>query len=97
MTSTSFAKVRRDLDSVFDRVVRDHEPLLLTREEGGDVVILSAEDYGSLEETAYLLHSPANARRLLEAVASDRAGETGRSLESVLAELGLEDEELDEG
>ena len=79
MTSTSFSKVRRDLDSLFDRVVRDHEPLLLTREKGGDVVILSAEDYGSLEETAYLLQSPANARRLLEAVASDRAGETGRS------------------
>ena len=90
MPTTSYSDARRSLKLVFDRVCRDHEPMRVTRKNGDDVVILSAEDFSSLEETAYLLHSPANARRLLEAVERDRAGVPGRSLESVVSELGLD-------
>lgn len=66
---------------------------MITRRSGENVVVLSEEDYSSLEETAYLLRSPANARQLLEAVARDRAGAQGRPLEDVLTELDLEDQE----
>ncbi|MBO0801615.1 MAG: type II toxin-antitoxin system prevent-host-death family antitoxin [Nocardiopsaceae bacterium] len=45
--------------------------------KGGDAVLISAEDYDSWQETIYLLRSSANARRLMEAVARDRAGEPG--------------------
>ena len=57
-----------------DRVCNDHEPLIITRNSQQAVVMLSLEDYKALEETAYLLRSPANARRLLSAVAQLNAG-----------------------
>jgi antitoxin YefM len=50
-----------------DRVCEDHEPLIITRNGKPSVVMLSLEDYNSLDETAYLLRSPANAKRLLAA------------------------------
>lgn len=53
-----------------DRVCQDHEPLIITRNGQKSVVMLSLEDYKSLEETAYLLRSPENAKRLLSAVDS---------------------------
>ena len=93
MPSTTYSNARRNLKSVLDRVCDDHEPMTVTRRQGGNVVILSEEDYESLEETAYLLRSPANARRLLEAIARDRAGESGRSLEQVIEELDLAGDE----
>ena len=89
MYSTSYSTARRNLGSIFDRVCRDHEPVVITRRHGGNVVVLAEEDFSSLEETAYLLRSPANARRLLEAVARDRAGAPGRPLDEALKPLGL--------
>jgi antitoxin YefM len=58
-----------------DRVCSDHEPLIITRNGQQAVVMLSLEDYKALEETAYLLRSPANARRLLSAIAQLSAGQ----------------------
>jgi antitoxin YefM len=51
-----------------DRVCNDHEPVIVTRKGQPSVVMLSLEDYKALEETAYLLRSPANAKRLLGAI-----------------------------
>lgn len=51
-----------------DRVCENHEPLIITRNKAQSVVMISLEDYEALEETAYLLRSPANVRRLLESV-----------------------------
>lgn len=96
LPSTTYSRARRNLKSVFDRVCRDHEPVVITRRSGGSVVVLSEEDYASLEETAYLLRSPANARRLLDAVARDRAGVPGKPLEEVLEALELPSEARDD-
>ena len=57
-----------------DRVCDDHAPVVITRKNGGAVVMLSLRDYEGLEETAYLLSSPANARRLLESVEEMASG-----------------------
>ena len=89
MPSTSYSHARRHLKTVLDRVCSDREATLITRKNGGNVVILAEDDYRSLEETAYLLRSPANARRLFEAIARDRDGVAGRDLESFRRELGL--------
>jgi antitoxin YefM len=62
------------LASAMDRVCDDHEPLIVTRNGAQSVVMLSLEDYQALEETAALLRSPANAKRLLAAVAQLKAG-----------------------
>jgi antitoxin YefM len=59
-----------------DRVCLDHDPVIITRNRDQAVVMISLEDYESLEETAYLLRSPANARRLLDSI-SDLKGSGG--------------------
>jgi prevent-host-death family protein len=57
-----------------DKVIQDHEPMVITRGRVGSVVMLSLEDYNSMQETVYLLKDPANAAKLREAVASVDAG-----------------------
>ena len=68
MDAITYSAARAHLASTMDRVCNDHEPVIITRSGQQSVVMLSLEDYQSLEETAYLLRSPANARRLLNAV-----------------------------
>ena len=61
---------REALADTMDEVCRDRAPVIITRKRDQAVVMLSLADYESLEATAYLLRSPANARRLLEAIES---------------------------
>lgn len=51
-----------------EHICDDHEPVVITRKNERSVVMLSLEDYESLEETAYLLRSPKNTRRLIESI-----------------------------
>ena len=74
MDVISYSAARANLASVMDRVTIDHEALIITRNGEPSVVMLSLEDYKALEETAHLLRSPANARRLLAAIAELEAG-----------------------
>jgi len=74
MDAITYSSARANLASTMDRVCNDHEPLIITRNGEKAVVMLSLEDYKSLEETAYLLRSPANARRLLSSIAQLNAG-----------------------
>jgi antitoxin YefM len=69
MDAMTYTAVRANLASTMDRVCDDHEALIITRNGERAVVMLSLEDYKALEETAYLLRTPANAKRLLSAVA----------------------------
>ena len=57
-----------------DRVCSDHTPVIITRNRDQSVVMLSLADFESLEETAYLMRSPANAKRLLEAIHALESG-----------------------
>ena len=75
MDAITYSSARANLASTMDRVCNDHEPLIITRNGEKAVVMLSLEDYKSLEETAYLLRSPANARRLLSSIAQLNAGQ----------------------
>ena len=74
MDAITYSSARANLASTMDRVCNDHEPLFITRNGEKAVVMLSLEDYKALEETAYLLRSPANARRLLSSMAQLNAG-----------------------
>jgi len=51
-----------------ESICDDHEPVVITRKNERSVVMLSLEDYESLEETAYLLRSPKNMKRLIESI-----------------------------
>jgi antitoxin YefM len=75
MDAITYTTVRANLASAMDRVCNDHETLIITRNGEQSVVMLSLEDYKALEETAYLLRTPKNARRLLAAAAQLNAGE----------------------
>jgi len=68
MNAIDFTTARENLVATMDRVCQDHAPVVITREHQPAVVMLPLEDYEALEETAYLLKSPANARRLMESV-----------------------------
>lgn len=74
MDAITYTAVRANLASTMDRVCNDHEALIITRNGEQSVVMLSLEDYKALEETAYLLRTPANAKRLLSAVAQLNVG-----------------------
>ena len=67
MDAMTYTTLRANLASTMDRVCDDHEALIITRNGDQAVVMLSLEDYKALEETAYLLRTPANAKRLLSA------------------------------
>jgi antitoxin YefM len=74
MDALSYTAAREKLADTMDRVCSDHEPLIITRNGRQSVVMMSLEDYKALEETAYLLRSSRNARRLLEAIGDLEAG-----------------------
>ena len=82
MDVISYSAARANLASTMDRVCNDHDALIITRNGDQSVVMLSLEDFQAMEETAYLLRNPANAKRLMSAVAQLNAG---RGVERVLA------------
>ena len=73
--SISASEARQRLFPLLEQVNTDHNPVRITS-KAGDAVLMSADDYDSWQETVYLLRSPENARRLMEAVARDRAGQS---------------------
>ncbi|OKK07578.1 antitoxin [Streptomyces sp. CB03234] len=70
--SISASEARATLFPLIERVNNDHTPVRISS-KSGDAVLMSADDYDSWQETVYLLRSPENAKRLMEAVARDRA------------------------
>ena len=75
MKTMSYTESRARYAEVLDSVVEDREGVVITRAGHDPVVIVSLEDFESLRETAYLLRSPANARRLLDAMERLESGD----------------------
>ena len=74
MSTISYTTARENLAATMDQVCDDREPVVITRQKQRSVVMLSLDDYESLTETAYLLKSRANARRLLAATKQLESG-----------------------
>jgi antitoxin YefM len=74
MDAISYTAARANLAKTMEKVCDDHDPIVITRKREPSVVMISLEDYQSMEETAYLLRSPENARRLLESITELEAG-----------------------
>ncbi len=72
--SVSFTEARGRLADLWDRAVADREPIRLTRRGSEPLVLIAADEYEGLVETAHLLRSPANAERLLAAIERARSG-----------------------
>ncbi|MFO7980733.1 MAG: type II toxin-antitoxin system prevent-host-death family antitoxin [Candidatus Aminicenantes bacterium] len=83
MKSKTYTEVRENLSNIIEKVCEDHDPLIITKRRDKAVVMISLEDYESIEETAYLLRSPRNMQRLLESI---KELEEGRGKERNLIE-----------
>lgn len=68
MKAISYTAARQNLAKTMEQVCQDHSPVIITRKTNDAVVMMSLDDYTALQETAYLLRAPKNARRLIESV-----------------------------
>jgi antitoxin YefM len=75
MNAITYSQARENLAKMMDKICDDHSPIIVTRKNQRSIVMISLEDYQALEETAYLLRSPRNVRRLTESIAELDSGE----------------------
>lgn len=81
MDAISYTDAKSNLAKTMEKVCDDSAPVIITRKNARFVVMISLEDFQSFEETAYLLRSPKNARRLLESIVElESGGGTERTL-----------------
>ena len=74
MRAISYTTARNSLASTMKQVCEDHNPIIVTRKNNQAVILMSLEDYESLTETAYLMQSPKNAKRLIDSIEELKAG-----------------------
>lgn len=74
MRMMNYTESRKRYAEILDSVTEDRDPVIITRSGHESVVMVSLDDYESLRETAYLMRSPANARRILDAMEELDAG-----------------------
>lgn len=74
MNAITYTSARENLAKTIERVVSDRDPVIITKKNNMSVVMMSLDDFESLQETAYLLRSPKNARRLLNSIAELEQG-----------------------
>lgn len=74
MNALTYTHTRQHFADVMRLVNDDHTPVVVTSQRGKPVVIMSLDDFQSLEETAYLLRNPSGARRLIDSVEELRRG-----------------------
>ena len=84
MRTLSSTDLRQNLSKVMDRVNDDHEPVIVTRAKGKPVVMVSLEDWASMDETTYLLASPANRKMLMRSIAE---ADSGKGIVKTLEEI----------
>lgn len=94
---TSPTDARNDFFKLLDRVVQNHQVYIINRREGENVALIAESDLLSLVETVYLLRSPGNARRLIDAMEESKEGKIKpQTIEELQQELGIEQEEKKE-
>ena len=85
MDAITYSHTRQHLSEIMNRVTNDRAPVLITRQAGEPVVMMSLQDFNALEETACLMRSPKNAKRLMESI-EQLAASGGQTRELVDAE-----------
>ena len=90
VVETSYTNARANLAKLCQQVAADRDIVRITRRNGQDVVLISADELSGLMETAHLLRSPKNAARLMSAIKKAREGEgNSQSIDELRKEIGL--------
>jgi len=93
-TETTYSNARATLAALCDEVASTREPVIIRRRNAEDVALVSVGELESLLETAHLLRSPKNAKRLQRAIERARAQDTqASSIDELRVELGLDSKE----
>ena len=91
---TSPTDARKGFFQLLDQVAENHQVFIINRREGENVALIAESDLTSLVETVYLLRTPANARRLLDAIAESKSGNIApQTIEELKQELGIGSQE----
>ena len=88
---TTYTAARANFATLCNKVVENREVIIINRRKAEDVALVAANELSSLLETAHLLRSPKNARRLLSALnrAKTKGGKT-QSVDKLRREMGLD-------
>ncbi len=76
MDALSDSAIKANFDEALTAVCENHKPVIITRQNDESVVLISLEDFTQMQETAYLLGNPVNAKRLRASVCDAEAGKT---------------------
>ena len=91
---TSPMDARKGFFQLLDQVAENHQVFIINRREGENVALIAESDLTSLVETVYLLRNPANARRLLDAIAESKSGNMQpQTIAQLKQELGIDSQE----
>lgn len=91
---TSPTDARKGFFQLLDQVAQNHQVFIINRREGENVALIAESDLTSLVETVYLLRNPANARRLLDAIAESKSGNMQpQAIAELKQELGIGSQE----
>lgn len=74
MEAIAYSNARKKFAGIMEKVCNDHEPVIITRKNAPSVIMMSLDDYSAIEETMYLLKSPANAAHLMASIAEFECG-----------------------
>lgn len=74
MNALSYTALRANLSTTMERVCKDHDPVIITKKREPSVVMISLEDYESMEETAFLMRNPENVKRLFKSIEEMKQG-----------------------
>lgn len=87
---TTYTQARANLSSLFKEVTENREIVIIRRRSGEDIALVAADELASITETAHLLRSPKNARRLLQALTRAQSRtEKPQTLEALKKGIGL--------
>ena len=76
MDAVSYSELRQNLKRFMDKVYNDHDPLIITRKNNENLVLISIDEYNSLMETNYLLSNEANAEHLKKSIEQYESGKS---------------------